>query len=388
MRRTGGVSPPGARLLAHFTTGSTMHKAALSTPIALLLQLLLLLLVLVLLAVQVDARECQETTVLAPKASAAVSTVRTERDLVHDTARGPHSSYAAHDAEIVGAVRGAMLCSKVESSTPPSSRPSSNVSAQAKPPLATAPSSKLLASSLSDVHAPPPVVAARGVNGLAASSNGRHKSGVNGVRPVESNVDSTFVPATASRASVSSSTPLASSSVHETAHDPPAKAAPTVVSSSSSHNASSTALSHYSERVPVKSTFLELSSAPTHVDDDSAAPAAASRPTSKATVSTGKAVDAAASATQTKADPSSAASSSSSSSASRLLFYSCLAVGVAGLVGAVLLYTTEHRTGAKQQQQQQQPRGSDGADAMPRATWAPRPSEVHVVMDGRNFAIL
>ena len=380
------MSRPGARLLAHFTTGSTMHKSALSTPIALLLQLVL---VLVLLAVQADARECQETTVLAPDASAAVSTVRTERDLVHDTARGPHRSYAAHDAEIAEAVRGAMLCSKVEPSTPPSSRPSSNVSARAEPPLATAPSSELLSSSLRDVHARPLVVATRGVHGLAAYSNGRHKSGVNGVRPVESNVDSTFVPATAPRAPVSSSTPPvssstppASSSVHATARDPPAQAAPTVVVSSSSHNASSAAISRFSERVPVQSTFLELSSAPTHVDDDSAAPAADSRPTSKATVSTGTA-DAAASATQTTADASSASSSSSSSSASRLLFYSCLAVGVAGLVGAVLMYAIEYRTGAQQQQ-----RDSDGADAMPRATWAPRPSEVHVVMDGRNFAIL
>uniref|UniRef100_M4BJA7 RxLR effector candidate protein n=1 Tax=Hyaloperonospora arabidopsidis (strain Emoy2) TaxID=559515 RepID=M4BJA7_HYAAE len=338
-----------------------MDKSALSTIIVLLL----------LLAAQVHALECQEITTPSRGANGFVSTIRTEEDLVRDAGRELQSttrSYADHDAKTVGAARSAVRCSEPESSTTTSS-PNRTVSDAAEPPqLTRTRSPKLLPSSINEVNVTSNV-ATRFQDSNETVIDSRSKSGVSTVRNVKSN--STAAP----QASILSNTPLPSSAVHKITSSQPEEAAQTI-NNDVAHPSSST-LNTSVERVPVKSSFLELSSSPTQVKDG-AARTSVSSPTSKETVSTGKAslADQSASSAQTKVDP--RGSTSSSSSATKLLFYSCLVVGVAGLVGAVLAYSIEWRVGAKD---------SDGT-SMHSTTWSSRPSEVHVVMDGRNFAIL
>uniref|UniRef100_A0AAV1V1H1 Mid2 domain-containing protein n=1 Tax=Peronospora matthiolae TaxID=2874970 RepID=A0AAV1V1H1_9STRA len=337
-----------------------MDKSALSTIIVLLF----------LLAAQAHALECQEIT-MPSRAHGFVSTIQTEEDLVRDAGRelqSTTSSYEGHDAKNVGAARSAVRCSEPESSTTTSSTNRTASDAAEPPQLTRARSPTLVSSSINEVNVTSNV-ATRFQDSNETVIGSRSESGVSTVGTVKLN--STAAP----QASVSSSTPLPSSPVYKIANSQPEEAAPTVDDNIPYH--SSKTLDPSIERMPVKSSFLELSSSPTQVEDGGARTSVSS-PTSKETVSTGKAsvADQSASSAQTKVDP--RGSTSSSSSATNLLFYSCLVVGVAGLVGAVLAYSIEWRAGAKD---------SDGT-SMHATTWPSRPSEVHVVMDGRNFAIL
>ncbi|KAL4108908.1 hypothetical protein PRIC1_000617 [Phytophthora ramorum] len=142
------------------------------------------------------------------------------------------------------------------------------------------------------------------------------------------------------------------------------------------------------EQTAIESTALELSTSPDQVDDATET----SSPTTSTTATHSSDKKAASTdRTRSKSQGNAGGTSdlaTSGSSLSSPIFYACIVLGVAGLVGGVFAFRTRNKRDVSDEWRATSEAAAVTPPLSSHAAWAPPASEVCVVIDDHNFAIL